>query len=73
VEVLKILHGECSRLEADKDKDKGADKFLEQAEERSQLILLAKVNALKRGAKTKRHDIVKLDADIDVAKSKHGQ
>jgi len=40
------LHEKRSRLEADAlSMDKEADKLLEQAEERSQLTLLAKVNA----------------------------
>ena len=49
--------------------EKEADKLLDKAEHTSQLSMLAKANALRRAAKTKRDDIVKLDADI-VSKQK---
>lgn len=68
-EELKQLREKRSRLDVDAlSMDKEADKLLELAEKRSQLTLLAKANALRRGAKTKRDDIVKLDAEIVAAK-----
>ena len=53
------------RLEADSiSMEKDADKIAEQAENSSKLTLLAKSNALRRAAKGKKLEIMKLDEEI---------
>ena len=46
-----------------------ADKLYEQAENSSKLTLLAKANALRRGAKCKRIEMKKLDDEIAAFKT----
>jgi hypothetical protein len=57
-EKRRRLEIDCASMEAD------ADNLAQQAENTSKLTLLAKSNALRRGAKSKRDEITKLDADI---------
>jgi len=64
-EELSAMKEKRRRLEADMiSMNLDADKFAEQAENTSKLTLLAKSNALRRGAKSKKAEIQKLDDDI---------
>jgi isocitrate/isopropylmalate dehydrogenase len=64
--VIKMFQ-RCSkrRLETDfLSLEKDADKLAEQAENTSKLTLIAKSNALRRSAKTKREEVKKIDEEI---------
>lgn len=64
-EEIQEMTAKRNRLDTDASSmEKEADKLLDKAEHTSQLSMLAKANALRRAAKTKRDDIVKLDAEI---------
>jgi hypothetical protein len=64
-EELTTMKDKRRRLEADSiSMEKDADKIAEQAENSSKLTLLAKSNALRRAAKGKKLEIMKLDEEI---------